>query len=380
LLLASHEYVPWWITAPLAGYVVQWHSSLQHEAIHGMRGIPKAMRRALVWAPIGVWCPFEIYRRQHAKHHRNRYVTYPGEDPETYYIEEEAWKKHGDIWRRLLTVNQTFSGRLLIGPLLQMPRLFIDEAGRMIAGDMANAGIWFRHCIGSALVLLLVTQVFEMSIWSYLVEFSYSSFVFGMMRSFTEHRWSERASERTAVVESNWVFGLLFLWNNLHAVHHLFPTCHGGNCPMSGAGIVSASKRTTAASCFEVTARSHVDGSPRRISSRSTRPAAPVRIQCPMRLCSIPALRRSRASRCVRMRRDAARPSRRTASLPMYCLPDGRRQRRPLDGLAARALRQGRRNRRYRVPHRRMCGFGGPRAGGILHPDLRLSAVQALPR
>jgi fatty acid desaturase len=224
LLLASHEHVPWWITAPLAGYVVQWHSSLQHEAIHGMRGIPKGLRRALVWAPIGVWCPFEIYRRLHSQHHRNRYVTYPGKDPESYYIEEENWKERGDLWRRLLTVNQTFSGRLLIGPLLQMPRLFIDEAGRMIAGDMANAGIWFRHCIGSALVLLLVTQVFEMSIWSYLVEFSYSSFVFGMMRSFTEHRWSERASERTAVVESNWVFGLLFLWNNLHAVHHLFPT------------------------------------------------------------------------------------------------------------------------------------------------------------
>jgi fatty acid desaturase len=224
LLLASHEYVPWWITAPLAGYVVQWHSSLQHEAIHGMRGIPKGLRRALVWAPIGVWCPFEIYRRLHSQHHRNRYVTYPGKDPESYYIEEENWKEQGDLWRRLLTVNQTFSGRLLIGPLLQMPRLFIDEAGKMIAGDMANAGIWFRHCIGSALVLLLVTQVFEMSVWSYLVEFSYSSFVFGMMRSFTEHRWSERASERTAVVESNWVFGLLFLWNNLHAVHHLFPT------------------------------------------------------------------------------------------------------------------------------------------------------------
>jgi fatty acid desaturase len=224
LLLASHEHVPWWITAPLAGYVVQWHSSLQHEAIHGMRGIPKGLRRALVWAPIGVWCPFEIYRKLHSQHHRNRYVTYPGKDPESYYIEKENWKERGDLWRRLLTVNQTFSGRLLIGPLLQMPRLFIDEAGKMIAGDTANAGIWFRHCIGSALVLLLVTQVFEMSVWSYLVEFSYSSFVFGMMRSFTEHRWSDRASERTAVVESNWVFGLLFLWNNLHAVHHLFPT------------------------------------------------------------------------------------------------------------------------------------------------------------
>ena len=46
LLLASHEYLPWWVTAPLAGYVVQWHFSLQHEAIHSMRGTPKWLRRS----------------------------------------------------------------------------------------------------------------------------------------------------------------------------------------------------------------------------------------------------------------------------------------------------------------------------------------------
>jgi fatty acid desaturase len=223
-LLASHDCVPWWITAPLAGYVVQWHSSLQHEAIHGMRGIPKWLRRALVWAPIGVWYPFELYRRSHSLHHRNRYVTHPGEDPESCYNQQEDWKGHGALWRQILTINQTFSGRLLIGPFLQAPRLFIEEVGKMIAGDTANAGIWFRHCIGLASMWLLVARVFEMSILSYLGEFVYSGLVFGMMRSFTEHRWRERPSERTAVVESNWVFGLLFLWNNLHAVHHLFPT------------------------------------------------------------------------------------------------------------------------------------------------------------
>src|ERR1700722_9324777 len=41
-LLASYKYIPWWITAPLAGYVVQWHFSLQHEAIHSMRGLSPA--------------------------------------------------------------------------------------------------------------------------------------------------------------------------------------------------------------------------------------------------------------------------------------------------------------------------------------------------
>ena len=223
LLLASHEYVPWWITAPLAGYAVQWHSSLQHEAIHSMRGIPAWLRRTLVWPPIGVWFPFELYRRLHSQHHRNSSLTYPGEDTESYYHKEEDWADYGALWRWLLIVNQTFLGRLFIGPFLQTPRLYIEEVGKMIAGDTANAGIWIRHFIGLAMIMLLVTRVFHMSVLQYLAEFVYAGLIFGMMRSFTEHRWGERPSERTAVVESNWVFGLLFLWNNLHVIHHLYP-------------------------------------------------------------------------------------------------------------------------------------------------------------
>ena len=107
-LLASYKYIPWWITAPLAGYVVQWHFSLQHEAIHSMRGLPKWLRRALVWPPIGIWFPFELYRRSHSLHHRNSHLTYPGEDTESYYHEEEDWEEYGDLWRWLLIVNQTF--------------------------------------------------------------------------------------------------------------------------------------------------------------------------------------------------------------------------------------------------------------------------------
>ena len=232
LLLACHEYVPWWVTTPLAGYVVQLHFSLQHEAIHSMRGIPKWLRRALVWPPIGIWFPFELYRQSHSQHHRNSHLTYPGEDTESYYHDEEDWEDYGDLWRWLLIVNQTFLGRLFIGPFLRTPRLFFKEAGRIIGGDTGNIGIWVGHFIGVALILLLVSEVFEIPIWLYLAGFVYPGLVFGMMRSFTEHRWGERPSERTAVVESNWVFGLLFLWNNLHAVHHNFPTLPWWRVPL----------------------------------------------------------------------------------------------------------------------------------------------------
>jgi fatty acid desaturase len=224
LLLASHRYVPWWITAPLAGYVVQWHFSLQHEAIHSMRGLPKWLRRVLVWPPIGIWFPFELYRRSHFPHHHNTHLTYPRQDTESFYHKEEDWEDYGDLSRWLLVINQTFLGRLFIGPFLGTPHLFIKETGKMITGDTANLGIWLRHLIGVGSILLLVAQVFHVSALQYLAEFVYPALVLGMMRGFAEHRWGERPSERTAIVESNWVFGLLFLWNNLHAVHHVFPT------------------------------------------------------------------------------------------------------------------------------------------------------------
>jgi fatty acid desaturase len=222
-LLLCHQRIPWWLLAVAGGYVIQWHFSLQHEAIHGLRRVPQWLRIALVYPPIGGWFPFELYRQSHLQHHRNSYLTYPGHDTESYYHEDEDWEDFGRPWRSLLIVNQTFLGRLFVGPFLRTPQLYLKEGGNILSGDIGNLGIWLRHIAAFALILLAVTTVFDMPIWVYFAAFLYPGLVFGMMRSYTEHRWGERPSERTAVVESNWVFGLLFLWNNLHAVHHIYP-------------------------------------------------------------------------------------------------------------------------------------------------------------
>ena len=209
VLLAFCRQTPWWIMAPLAGYVVQWQFSLQHEAIHGMRGLPKWARIALVWPPIGGWFPFELYRRSHSQHHRNSHLTYPGQDTESFYHEDEDWEEYGNLWRGLLIVNQTFLGRLLLGPFIRTPRLYLREGRRIASGDFTNVGIWLRHFVGVALILALAEFAFGVSVWRYVLEFVYPGLVYGMMRSYTEHRWGARPGERTAVVESNWVFGLL---------------------------------------------------------------------------------------------------------------------------------------------------------------------------
>jgi fatty acid desaturase len=222
-LLSFHHRIPWWLLAVAGGYVIQWHFSLQHEAIHAMRGLPKWLRIAVVYPPIGGWFPFELYRRSHLQHHRNGYLTYPRHDTESYYHELEDWEDYGQLCRSLLIVNQTFLGRLLVGPFLRTPQLYWKEGCKIVAGDTANVGIWLRHLVAFALILLAVTAIFDMPVWVYFAALLYPGLVFGMMRSYIEHRWGERADERTAVVESNWIFGLLFLWNNLHAVHHVFP-------------------------------------------------------------------------------------------------------------------------------------------------------------
>ena len=44
------------------------------------------------------------------------------------------------------------------------------------------------------------------------------------VRSFIEHRAAERPGHRTAVIEAGRFWSLLFLNNNLHAVHHAEPS------------------------------------------------------------------------------------------------------------------------------------------------------------
>ena len=77
---------------------------------------------------------------------------------------------------------------------------------------------------GLAVIFWLARDVFGLPIWQYLLFFAYPGIVLGLLRAFIEHRAGPRPGERTAIIESNWLFGLLFLWNNLHVAHHLRPT------------------------------------------------------------------------------------------------------------------------------------------------------------
>jgi fatty acid desaturase len=60
-----------------------------------------------------------------------------------------------------------------------------------------------------------------MPLWLYLFGFVYLGTALALVRSFAEHRADDAVERRTAIVERAWLLGPLFLFNNLHVVHHL---------------------------------------------------------------------------------------------------------------------------------------------------------------
>lgn len=222
-LIALHESIPWWVLAPAGGYLVAWHFSLQHEAIHSFRSAPKWLRWAVVIPPIGLWLPFPLYHGSHRQHHRNAQLTEPGIDTESVYWHQTDWEQL-PAWRRaLLMANQTLAGRVLIGPVLRLEKLIIREAGRVRSGDLSHLKHWALHCILVAALFTYISGVCGLPWWQYLLLFAWPAFCLGWVRPFIEHRYGPHPDERTAIIESDLFWSLLFLNNNYHAIHHRHP-------------------------------------------------------------------------------------------------------------------------------------------------------------
>ncbi len=224
VLVWWHRAVPGWLLFLLGGYLAQLHFSLQHESIHAMRHLPKWLRWAVVWPPLNLWLPYPFYNRGHSAHHVNFHLTHPQRDTESAYHSAPAWSAYGPARRAIYRANQTLAFRVLLGPVLRLHKLVRNEGGRMLAGDFSHLGTWLVHALSVAPVLYFVIAVCDMGLGDYLLYFVYPGMMLGALRSFTEHRWSDTPHARVAIVESNLFFGLMYLYNNLHHVHHRAPT------------------------------------------------------------------------------------------------------------------------------------------------------------
>jgi fatty acid desaturase len=224
LLIWYNALLPWWLMMPVGAYLLAWHFSLQHEAIHSFRGVPAWLRFAVVFPPIGLWFPFPLYRKSHTTHHRDVNLTIPGVDTESYYVLRADWQRMGRVQRALVMFNQTLVGRLLIGPALRLWSLLTKESLRVARGDFSHLPHWAIHAIAVGLLFWFISGICHFPWWQYCLLIAYPGMSLGLLRAFHEHRAAEDSQQRTAAVESNVVFGLLYLYNNLHVVHHLKPT------------------------------------------------------------------------------------------------------------------------------------------------------------
>jgi fatty acid desaturase len=223
LLIRFNARLAWWIIVPVGAYLIAWQFSLQHEAIHGFRGVPAWLRFAIVFPPLGLWFPYPLYRQSHSIHHRDQHLTDPQLDTESYYVRRADWEASNALWRALLLVNQTLAGRLVIGPLLRFGKLLQRESARLARRDFSHLSAWLVH-IPAVAGLLWVCSYYGMAWWRYVLLIAYPGMSLGLLRAFIEHHAAVGPSERTASVESNTLFGVLFLYNNLHIAHHLQPT------------------------------------------------------------------------------------------------------------------------------------------------------------
>ncbi len=207
----------------LGGWLVAWHGSLQHELIHGHPTRSRVINDAIAWPPLSLWLPYAIYREGHLTHHRDEHLTDPIEDPESSYFTQSAWERMGAAGRQLAAWNTTLLGRLTLGPMVMIVSFLAQEAALVRDGDRQRAALWLRHAIGVAVVLTWVVAVCGMPLWLYLVGFVYVGAALSRLRSYAEHRYADHHDERTAIVENSRLFGLLFLYNNLHVLHHQRP-------------------------------------------------------------------------------------------------------------------------------------------------------------
>ncbi|MDE2049637.1 MAG: fatty acid desaturase [Gammaproteobacteria bacterium] len=220
---SRYAHWPLWLVAPLATLLITMHSSLQHEIVHGHPTRWKPLNRLLAIVPLGLWIPYQRYRDLHHAHHSDARLTDPIDDPESYYWTPEDWGRLSRLMRGALRIEQTLVGRLAVGSWLRI--------GMYLRWDLRNAwrdkpGIraaWAEHLLWCIPVVLWVKVVCGIPLWLYFVGMVLPANAIQLIRSFAEHRALPGVRERVAIVEGSWILGPLFLFNNLHSLHHESP-------------------------------------------------------------------------------------------------------------------------------------------------------------
>ena len=219
----AYGHWPLALVAPIATLLVTFHGSLQHEIVHGHPTRWSAVNRMLAILPLSLWLPYVRYRQSHLKHHRDERLTDPFDDPESYYWTSEDLGRLNMPTRALLRVQQTLAGRMIVGSVWSIGRFYWLEL-RSLRRNQANVRwVWLEHLGWCIPVVVWLKLVCGMPLWIYLVTIILPANAIVLIRSFPEHRARPAVRARIAIVERSWLLGPLFLFNNLHSLHHEAP-------------------------------------------------------------------------------------------------------------------------------------------------------------
>jgi fatty acid desaturase len=221
-LTLGYHTLPWWGLLPAAGCAMALYGSLQHETIHGHPTRWPWLNQALAWTPLWLWLPYPIYRDQHRAHHDDAILTDPFADPESKYAAPSDWPRFGPVRRLVLRANTTLLGRMTIGPWLAVGDFLVREARALRAGAPGRRRTWALHALALVPVVAWLWWC-AIPLWAYVLLFVYPGLALTLLRSFAEHIAAADPKARTVTVEASPFFGLIFLNNNLHALHHARP-------------------------------------------------------------------------------------------------------------------------------------------------------------
>ena len=208
------------LTIPVVAVAIAFHGSLQHEAIHGHPTRWTSVNAGLAWPPLTLVIPYLRFQDTHLAHHRDSLLTDPYDDPETQFMAPENWATLPGPLRWVLAVHNTLAGRLILGPAIgTFCFMRSDWKTRRTDARIGRAWAWHGHALIAVLGLIWLSP---MSFWAYGAA-AYIGLALLRIRTFLEHQAHEHARARSVIIEDRGPLALLFLNNNLHAVHHAHP-------------------------------------------------------------------------------------------------------------------------------------------------------------
>jgi fatty acid desaturase len=199
-----------------------WYMSLQHELIHGHPTRVAWLNQLFGTLPLAVWYPYGLYRDSHLAHHRHHHLTVPVDDPESYYFTHESWARFSPWQKRIIHLRNTFVGRLLLAPLLDIVQTLGSAVAAFCDLNVRAMVMWLVHGLLLAGLFAWMVRIGFSPVW-FVLAVSYPALALTKVRSFLEHRAADDPLARSVINEAGPFWRVLFLNLNYHSVHHDLP-------------------------------------------------------------------------------------------------------------------------------------------------------------